>query len=162
MLSSNVFALFAPPTGGLWVGYFFGGFSFLSNGRVTNYGGLTASSSGTVYTLAEDSKGTMWPGTGSGVWRFEGSKWEHLGAEWGIPTTIRTVGIDRTDTVWAINGFSNNQMLLYLLPGSKRFQLAIPKLDVYGFTLYRNDSHSNAREKKDPAGSGDGPGRARY
>ncbi len=135
LLSSNVFALFAPPTGGLWVGYFFGGFSFVNNGRVTNYGGITASSSGTVYTLAEESNGTMWAGTGSGVWRFEGSQWEHLGAEWGLPTAMRTVGIDRTDTVWAIDGFSSNQMLLYLPPGSKRFQLAIPKLDVYEFTL---------------------------
>lgn len=135
LLSSNVYALFAPPTGGLWVGYFFGGFSFVKNGRVTNYGGLTASSSGTVYTLAQDSKGTMWAGTGSGVWRLDGSKWEQLGTEWGVPKTLSTVGIDRTDTIWVISGFSNDQMLLDLLPGSKRFQLAIPKLDVYGFTL---------------------------
>ena len=28
LLSANVFALFAPPSGGLWIGYTFGGFSF--------------------------------------------------------------------------------------------------------------------------------------
>jgi ligand-binding sensor domain-containing protein len=28
LLSTNVFSLFAPPSGGLWIGYTFGGFSF--------------------------------------------------------------------------------------------------------------------------------------
>ena len=37
-LSTNIQALFAPPSGGLWIGYVFGGFSFLINGRITNYG----------------------------------------------------------------------------------------------------------------------------
>ena len=37
LLSTNVSALFAPPTGGLWVGYRFGGFSFLKNGKLTNF-----------------------------------------------------------------------------------------------------------------------------
>ena len=35
--STNVAALFAPSTGGLWIGYRFGGFSFLKNGRLTNF-----------------------------------------------------------------------------------------------------------------------------
>src|SRR5215469_8868825 len=37
LLSTNVYSLFAPPSGGLWIGYTFGGFSFLINGRITNY-----------------------------------------------------------------------------------------------------------------------------
>ena len=37
LLSTNVMALLAPPSGGLWIGYTFGGFSFLENGRLTNY-----------------------------------------------------------------------------------------------------------------------------
>src|SRR6185295_15835487 len=36
--SSNVMSLFAPRTGGLWVGYRFGGASFIRDGNVTNYG----------------------------------------------------------------------------------------------------------------------------
>src|SRR5262249_34261335 len=32
LLSTNIRALFAPPSGGLWIGYTFGGFSFLNNG----------------------------------------------------------------------------------------------------------------------------------
>lgn len=133
--STDVYTLLAPPTGGLWVGYMFGGFSFVNNGRVTNYGGMTASSTGTVYTLAQDSKGTMWAGTGTGVWRFAGSKWQKLGTEWDAPMVFSYLGIDRTDTVWVLVGSSNNPKLLYLLPGSKRFQVANQKLNVSGFTL---------------------------
>ena len=32
--STNVSALFAPASGGLWIGYRFGGFSFLKNGKL--------------------------------------------------------------------------------------------------------------------------------
>ena len=133
--SSIVSALFAPPTGGLWVGYLFGGFSFVKNGRVTDYGKTVALQTGTVYTLAQDSKGTMWAGTGRGVWRFDGSQWQKLGTAWGAPMLISNVEVDRTDTVWVIAGLSNEQRLLDLAPGSKRFQVANPKLDVSGFTL---------------------------
>ena len=42
LFSSDVYTLFAPPTGGLWVGYLYGGFSFVNNGRVTNYGGAAS------------------------------------------------------------------------------------------------------------------------
>ena len=133
--SSDVSALFAPPTGGLWVGYLFGGFSFVNNGSVTDYSKTVALQTGTVYTLARDFKGTMWAGTGRGVWRFDGSKWQKLGAEWDAPMVISNVGIDRADTVWVIAGFPNYQKLLYLLPGSKRFQVANPNLDASGFTL---------------------------
>src|SRR6201995_5098372 len=34
----NVVSLFAVPDGGLWVGYWYGGVSFIRNGTVTNYG----------------------------------------------------------------------------------------------------------------------------
>ena len=34
LLSANLYSLFAPPSGGLWIGYTIGGFSFLDNGRV--------------------------------------------------------------------------------------------------------------------------------
>jgi signal transduction histidine kinase/ligand-binding sensor domain-containing protein len=135
LLSSDVCTLFAPPSGGLWVGYLFGGFSFVNNGHVTNYGGTVALTTGTVYTLARDSKGTMWAGTGRGVWRFDGSQWQKLGIEWDAPMVISNVGIDRTDTVWVIAGFPNQEKLLYLLPGSRRFQVANPKLNASRFTL---------------------------
>src|SRR5580698_6543672 len=135
LLRTDVHTLFAPPSGGLWVGYLDGGFSYLSHGRVTNYGIAVIPPTGTVYTLAQDSKGVLWAGTGTGVWKFDGAKWQELGTEWDGPTTISNLGIDRADTVWVIAGFPNHQKLLYLLPGSKSFQVANPNLNASGFTL---------------------------
>lgn len=48
LLSTNIMSLCAPPSGGLWIGYTFGGVSFLENGRVTNYGGEFAANSGSI------------------------------------------------------------------------------------------------------------------
>ena len=65
--STNVSALFAPASGGLWIGYVFGGFSFLSNGRITNFVESTRS----VFSFAEDENGNMWAAASRGLWRFD-------------------------------------------------------------------------------------------
>ena len=135
LLRTDVHTLFAPPAGGLWVGYLDGGFSYLIHGRVTNYGIAVIPPTGTVYTLAQDSKGILWAGTGTGVWKFDGAKWQKLGTEWDGPTTISNLGIDRTDTVWVITGFSNHQRLLCLPSGSRRFLVVSSRADFHGFTL---------------------------
>jgi hypothetical protein len=67
LLSTNLYSLFGPPSGGLWIGYTLGGFSFLDKGRVTNY----VSETGSVYGFAEDRDGILWAGTSSGLWRFD-------------------------------------------------------------------------------------------
>src|SRR5580692_7020429 len=82
LLRTDVHTLFAPPAGGLWVGYLDGGFSYLIHGRVTNYGIAVIPPAGTVYTLAQDSKGILWAGTGTGVWKFDRAKWQELGTGW--------------------------------------------------------------------------------
>src|SRR5260370_26416636 len=55
LLSTDLYSLFAPPSGGLWIGYTFGGFSFLDKGRVTNY----ASGIGRGYGFAQDLDGIL-------------------------------------------------------------------------------------------------------
>jgi ligand-binding sensor domain-containing protein len=55
LLSTNLYSLFAPPSGGLWIGYTYGGFGFLDKGRVTNYAGET----GTVRYFAQDRDGIV-------------------------------------------------------------------------------------------------------
>jgi signal transduction histidine kinase/ligand-binding sensor domain-containing protein len=131
LLSTNVFALFAPPDGGLWIGYLFGGFSFLRNGRLTNYAG-EAASSGTVRSFAQDRDGIVWAGTTSGLWRFDHSFWQHIGAEWNAPDgPVDNAAFDRNGILWVIQG----KTLLYLLSGSKQFQIAEKNLSAGGFTL---------------------------
>lgn len=130
LLSTNIYSVFAPPSGGLWVGYAFGGFSFVKNGRVTNYGGKAESSTGSVYHFAENQNGDLWAITGSGLWRFDHSSWQHIGAEWNAPPDSRgEMGFDRRGILWflASNGPQDSPaggQLFYLLPGATKFRWA--------------------------------------
>src|SRR5208282_310250 len=62
LLTNNIAWLFAPPTGGLWVGNVTGGVSFVKNGRVTNFPEVP----GTVYSFAQDRHGVVWAATDGG------------------------------------------------------------------------------------------------
>jgi signal transduction histidine kinase/ligand-binding sensor domain-containing protein len=134
LLSTDVYSVFAPSTGGLWIGYTFGGFSFVKNGRVKNYRSDVAPKTGSVVEFAEDSNGVVWAGTSTGVWRFEGSAWHRLGPEWGVPIDFIRLSFDRAGTLWIRTGLTDCK-LFYLLPGSKRFQLANGKLDTWKFLV---------------------------
>ena len=132
LLSTAVYSVFAPSTGGLWVGYTFGGFSFLNNGQVKNYSGEIAASTGTIREFAQDHDGVVWAATTNGLWRFQDSLWRPLGAEWNAPNgSVKTVAFDRTGTLWVMAG----KKLLYLRPGSKQFRVTDENLRADGFTL---------------------------
>lgn len=131
LLSPNIQALFAAPTGGLWIGYTFGGFSFLSKGKVTNYAGGVSSSSGSVLRFAQDRNGVVWAATSSGLLRFDRGRWERVGAEWNAPTgKVDHLGFDREGVLWAIT----NNALFDLRPGSRQFSVAEKDLASAGFS----------------------------
>ena len=134
--STNVSALFAPATGGLWVGYRFGGFSFLKNGKVTNFVDLP-SPTGTVQGFAEDRHGVLWAATMGGVWRFDGSSWQPNPAGWDPHLQAAQMGFDRTGVLWVLTyskGLQLGRQLFYLLPDGSKFQKAGDNLLVVGFT----------------------------
>ena len=135
LLSTNIDSVFAPPTGGLWVGYSFGGFSFVKDGRVKNYGADISTSIGDVITFAQDPNGLLWAGTTTGVWKFESSTWKHLGVEWGALAEYTDLAFDRLGTLWVISDDGPTEKLLYLLPGAKRFQVADEDLGASYFAL---------------------------
>ena len=117
LLSSNVYAISAAPSGGLWVGYTFGGFSFVKDGRVTNYAATTHS----IHDFAQDANGIVWAASTSGLWRFEHSTWQHIGTEWNAPnTSVGRVAFDRTGVLWVLA----QKTLFCLRPGEKRFRIA--------------------------------------
>jgi ligand-binding sensor domain-containing protein len=98
LLSNNLYSLFAPPSGGLWIGYTLGGFSFLDKGRVINY----ASGIGSVYGFTQDRDGIVWAGTSTGIWRFDHSRWQNIGVEWNAPAgRAMQVGFDSEGILWA-------------------------------------------------------------
>ena len=135
--STNISALFAPPSGGLWIGYIFGGFSFLINGRITNY--IQASPTGSVHNFAQSANGVLWAATTSGLWKFDHSQWQHIGPESNVPAgSIREAGFDRDGTLWTLAGGASyvvRATLIYLRPGSSQFQRVEGNLQAIGFTV---------------------------
>jgi streptogramin lyase len=121
LLSTNISSLYAPPAGGLWIGYTFGGASFIDKGRVRNYGGEFATSSGSMGLITQDKDGIVWAASlSSGLWRFEDSHWEHIGTEWNVALkSANEVAVDRDGSVWV----SGQGTLLRLPAGSRRFQV---------------------------------------
>jgi signal transduction histidine kinase/streptogramin lyase len=114
--SSNLYSIWAPPSGGLWVSYTFGGVSFINDGRIKSYGDREGLPVGTVLSFAQDKSGTVWVATTRGLRRFDGSKWVDVGAELRLPKTYSSmVGFDRGGTLW----IAIDNSLMYLQPGQR-------------------------------------------
>jgi ligand-binding sensor domain-containing protein len=114
LLSTSVYALFALASGGLWIGYGAGRFSFVNHGQVTNYEVEPGSRTGAVWTFAQDREGIMWAATTNGLWRFDRSRWLHIGAEWGAQQgNVSNLGFDSEGTLWALSGASYPPYDLY-------------------------------------------------
>jgi signal transduction histidine kinase/ligand-binding sensor domain-containing protein len=121
LLSTNISSLCALPSGGLWIGYLFGGASFLDKGRVKNYAGEFATNGGSIWSMTQDKDGIVWAAASAGLWRFDHSHWERGGAEWNVPLKSAVeVATDQDGNVWV----GGDGIWLYLRRGSRRFQIA--------------------------------------
>lgn len=119
--SANIFALFAPESGGLWIGFSFGGAAFLKDGKMTAYGPEEGLPLGSVQTFAHDSDGTLWAGTGSGLARLDGARWTKVGAADGYSDIeTRALMIDGEGTFWA----ASKNKVLYRPKGEALFREA--------------------------------------
>ena len=158
LLSTHLYSLFGPPSGGLWVGYVLGGFSFLNNGRVINYGGEIASSTGSVFGFAQDRDGIVWAATANGLWKFDHSGWQAIGVEWNAPAgSVTKVGFDSKGILWALAGnFGAPMDLIYLLPGTRHFKTAERTLSVEGFMLDPDRAVITDPAARSASGSGGG------
>jgi signal transduction histidine kinase/ligand-binding sensor domain-containing protein len=117
----SVVSLFAVPDGGLWVGYWYGGVSFIKNGTVTDYGKAEGLPSRQIQVFARDRQGAIWIAAGEdGLARLDGSRWTKIGAEWGFTGPVYTVFVDRAGTLWVGTPDSAWQ----LAEGGHKFQIA--------------------------------------
>jgi signal transduction histidine kinase/ligand-binding sensor domain-containing protein len=123
-LSKNrVRSLLARSDGSLWIAYRYGNkICVLRNGNVKSYGEADGVRSNPT-TLVEDHEGTIWANTETGVIRFNGTRWEHIGRGWNFPEDVphlnsEALFVDSRGTLWA----GVNHTILYLKQGSKRFE----------------------------------------
>ncbi|HET8948085.1 MAG TPA: hypothetical protein VFQ07_14000, partial [Candidatus Polarisedimenticolia bacterium] len=125
LVSTGLSALFALPSGGLWIGYRFGGFSLLKDGRLTHYVDDN-NPTGTVSGFAQGPDGALWALTIKGLWRFDGARWERFGT---FPTAPRgAMAFDRAGRLWLIVG----KTLLSVRPGDQRLE-TLQDLSAVGF-----------------------------
>ena len=95
-------ALFADPSGGLWLGFIGGGVSRLENGRVqqtyTSADGLGA---GDVTSIHDDREGALWVATAGGLSRIAGGRVDTLGVRSGLPCdAVKWSVEDHTGALW--------------------------------------------------------------
>jgi signal transduction histidine kinase/ligand-binding sensor domain-containing protein len=129
LLSTNVLALYAPPEGGLWIGYRFGGVSHWHDGRLTHYGEADGLPAGIVMQLNRGPDGVVWAATGGGLARLDGARFKLAGPELGLPVQIaRQVLFDRQGTQW-VSIYGN---VHFRRKGETRFTPAWPRLDLMG------------------------------
>jgi signal transduction histidine kinase/ligand-binding sensor domain-containing protein len=118
----DVVVLFAVPTGGLWIGYFSGGATFLSAGRATNYAEDSGLPIGMVRAFAMDLDGTVWAAVLTGLARFDGRRWQWIRKDWDFPVLgPSTVAADESGTIWTCGAAEGT---FFLSRGQRRFQRA--------------------------------------
>lgn len=102
--TASIFTLFAPPSGGLWMGFQTGSIAFLREGQLTVYTEQDGLPAGTVKTIALDADGTIWAGTTTGIAKLEGGRWRRVGAEMGFEDTqAMTLFVDSAGTLWSVS-----------------------------------------------------------
>lgn len=78
-------ALLADSRGRLWIGFYPGGISVLEAGRLKHYPPSPVVPAGLVMRIAEDRAGDIWVPSFTGLYRFDGDRWQRAGAGMGFP-----------------------------------------------------------------------------
>ena len=117
--AAGVRSLLALPDNGLLVGWVFGGATLLRDGHALQYGEKDGLPSGTVYCFQVDAAGALWAATSSGLARFDGKRWERIGAEWNFAgQRALALFVDRDGTLGAFT----DSTLMTLPKGAKSFR----------------------------------------
>jgi signal transduction histidine kinase len=127
-LSSRiVHQLFAPNTGGLWIGFTFGGAAFLKDGHMTVYTEQDGLPPGTVENFAEASDGALWAATTGGLAHLGISGWRYLAIDSLCKTGSTRVIVDSQETVW----LACRNTVFFLPKGKQALQALNEHVDSY-------------------------------
>jgi signal transduction histidine kinase/ligand-binding sensor domain-containing protein len=130
LLGEGIATLVATRSGsGLWIGYEYGGASFIEGDTLRNYPLESGLPRGTVKGLAVGTDGTVWAGTSRGLARFDGQRWADVTDALGLPSPyIEQVLADKTGNLWIL---ARDKVAL-LRPGSPHVHVyAIPGDNVF-------------------------------
>lgn len=123
--STNVSALCATPDSGLWVGYRFGGVSLIQRDTIRSYGERDGVPRGTVLSIVQDSAGTTWVGTTTGLASLKEGRWHQVGRDEGLSEGRMTeLLVDRRRRLWV----SAETGVFVLAGASQRFERVAPSL----------------------------------
>lgn len=148
--SNNVMTLFAPPTGGLWIGYRFGGATFVKDGKAANYGAQEGLPPNTVISFTQDRAGVVWANTSGTLRRFDGSTWESAGEKFNLPIDFaKRMRVARDGSLWVATGGE----VMVLRPGQSAFAATairisegqVDFLEAHDGTLWLTDEQLGAR-----------------
>ena len=116
--AASIRSLLAVPGNGLWLGWVFGGVTLLLDGHLTTFGESEGYPPGTTVQFLRDSDGVVWAATTSGLARFDGHRWERIGAQWNVAGE-RALSLfrGRDDTLWLFT----NTTLMSLPKGTRSF-----------------------------------------
>jgi len=136
--SDYIRSLSATPDGGLWIGFNYGGADFLKDGRITSYGEPEGLPPGSVNKIVTDKDGAVWAAANGGLVRFDGSRWRHIGLDWGYSGKLAlALFLDREGTLWA----ASEDALFFLERGKREFRKYV---DHLGNTVSINQSRDGA------------------
>jgi signal transduction histidine kinase/ligand-binding sensor domain-containing protein len=129
MPSTNVSALLATRDSGLWVGYRFGGVSLIQRGAIRSFDERDSLPRGSVISILEDSAGTTWVGTTSGLARLDEGRWRRVGPDEGLPGgAVSAMLADRRRRLWV----SAEAGVFMRADGTTRFERVAPPLTASG------------------------------
>jgi signal transduction histidine kinase/ligand-binding sensor domain-containing protein len=102
LLSSSVRTLYAPPEGGLWVGYRVGGgISHFYNGQVRHFTAGQGLPSGAITSIARAPDGVLWVAARDGLARMDSDHFVTVSIAHGLPARrARQVLFDRSGRQW--------------------------------------------------------------
>jgi signal transduction histidine kinase/ligand-binding sensor domain-containing protein len=99
--ATSVSTLYTSRSGGLWVGFRYGGVSLIEGSRVRHYGPADGLPTSTVFRFAEDGDGRLWAATFTGPVALHGQHWARPTPAMAYPgRQARTLFTDRDGTLW--------------------------------------------------------------
>jgi signal transduction histidine kinase/ligand-binding sensor domain-containing protein len=117
--SLSLMSAFAPRSGGLWLGFTFGGVALLKEGRWQVFGVAEGVPPASAAQFAETPDRTLWVVTSGGdLAHFDGARWKMVGSQMGLPASSDPIlFVDSQGTIWA----GGDNSLFFLRPGEQQF-----------------------------------------